>query len=158
MHSSDNISLPIPTMLFSLHRYDKDPHLITTVVLRAAAIVPRVKAACKQHGFPVELAESVITVDQRVRSAVEAGTLPQLLAKCVMYYDLHKLSVSLGANDPCVEIHLHQLLTNQLVSNDGGLVSTAFLYTALEWQRAHNQSRRGWVSHTTFEYLIQFDA
>ena len=157
MHSSDNISLPIPTMLFSLHRYDKDPHLITTVVLRAAAIVPRVKAACKQHGFPVELAESVITVDQRVRSAVESGTVPQLLAKSIMYYDLHKLSVLLGANDPCVEIHLHQLLTNQLVSNDGGLVSTAFLYTALEWQSKYIQSRRGWVSHTTFEYLIQFD-
>jgi hypothetical protein len=158
MHSSDNISLPIPTMLFSLHRYDKDPHLITTVVRRAATIVPRVKAACKQLDFPVELAESVITVDHRVRSAVEAGTLPQLLAKSVIYYDLHKLSVLLGANDPCVEIHLHQLLTNQLVSNDGGLVSTAFLYTALEWQSKYIQSRKGWVSHTSFEYLIQFDA
>ena len=157
MHSSDNISLPSPTMLFSLHRYDRDPHLITTVVRRAAAMEPRVKAACKQLDFPVGLAGSVITVDQRVRSAVEAGTLPQLLAKCVMYYDLHKLSVLLGANDPCVEIHLHQLLTNQLVSNDGGLVSTAFLCTALEWQSKYIQSRRGWVSHTSFEYLIQFD-
>lgn len=156
MHNSANISLPILTMLFGLYRYDDDPHLITTVVLRAATIEPRVKAVCKQLGFPVELAELVITVDQRVPSAVEAGTVPQLLAKSVMYYDSHKISVLLGANDPCVEIHMHWLLANQLVGNDGGLVSTAFLCSALEWQRAHNQSRRGWVPPTSFEYLIQF--
>ena len=144
-------------MLFGLHRYTNDPQLITTVVLRAAAIEPRVKAVCMQLNFPDGIAESVITVDQQIYCAVGSGTLTQLLAKGVMYYDTHRLSVLLGANAPCVEVNMHCMLANQLVGYDGDQVPTAFLHTALEWQRQYIQSRRGWVQHTSFEYLIQFD-
>lgn len=157
MNSSANITLRIPTMLFGVHRYTNDPQLITDVVLRAAAIEPRVKSVCMQLGFPDGIAESVITVDQQIYCAVESNTLPQLLSKGIMYYDTHRLSVLLGANAPCVEVNMHCMLANQLVSDDGDQVPTAFLHTALEWQRQYIQSRRGWVQHTSFEYLIQFD-
>ena len=144
-------------MLFGLYRYTDDPQLITTIVLRAAAIEQRVKSVCMQLYSPDGIAESVIFVDQQVFCAVESGTLPQLLAKGVMYYDTHKLSVLLGANIPCVEINMHCILANQLVSDDGGQVPTAFLHTALAWQRKYIQSRKGWFPLTSFEYLIQFD-
>ena len=144
-------------MLFGVHRYTNDPQLITTVVLRAAAIEPRVKAVCMQLDFPDGIAESVITVDQQIFCAVGSGTLPQLLAKGVMYYDTHRLSVLLGANAPCVEVNMHCMLANQLVGYDDDQVPTTFLYTALEWQRKYIQSRKGWVPHASFEYLIQFD-
>ena len=157
MNSSANITLRIPTMLFGLYRYTDAPQLITSVVLRAATIEPRVKSVCMQLDFPDGIAESVIFVDQQVLCAVESGTLPQLLAKGVMYYDMHKLSVLLGANIPCVEINMHCILANQLVSDYGGQVPTAFLHTALEWQSKYIQSRKGWVPLTSFEYLIQFD-